>query len=434
MSRVTKCSVLIMLILSVNLIGQTFRDDKIFDISNVDKIRQKNSNLGTNDATQGFDQYKNKNFSEAKKLYISALLNTINPSWYYELGDVLYELKEYENAIKSYAMSIDLNYDKVELSYYNIACIYGLMNNPSKCLDYLSIALEKGYSYKTHIFSDPDLNTIKQTSQYKTLLVDYFPPEIVDKSSNIMTINKNICGYSICDLNLDGKKDLAVLYVFPSDYGSHGYSYYMALYSEDKNQWKYVNKTTDCNDSIPEIKENHWVRNKMDLPYHEDSKILPVIINNYSNLLIAIPSWGSSYYGLKLFGINNEKIQEIGEIEGFERMYKIEDKTAFVGHYVTDGAMLDGTSKKYYWYCYDNNALLKQDNIPKHVYEDLENRKWNELIKIKRTYSMSELFWFMYKNNRSSINEELLNKMSSLVEDNDSDKSEITFELSKFLN
>ena len=265
-------------------------------------------------------------------------------------------------------------------------------------------------------------------------MVNYFPPEIIDKSSNIMTINKNICGDSICDLKLDGKKDLAVLYVFPSDYGSHGYSYYMALYNEDKNQWKYVNKTTDCNDSIPEIKENHWVRNKMELPYHEDSKILPVIINNYSNLLIAIPSWGSSYYGLKLFGINNEKIQEIGEIEGFERMYKIEGKTAFVGHYVTDGAMLDGTSKKYYWYCYDNNALLKQDNIPKHVYEDLENRKWNELIKIKRTYSMSELFWFMYKNNRSSINEELLNKMSSLVEDNDSDKSEITFELSKFLN
>ena len=58
MSRVTKCSVLIMLILSVNLIGQTFRDDKIFDISNVDKIRQKNSNLGTNDATQGSESVK----------------------------------------------------------------------------------------------------------------------------------------------------------------------------------------------------------------------------------------------------------------------------------------------------------------------------------------------------------------------------------------
>jgi len=50
---------------------------------------------------------------------------------------------------------------------YNIACIYSLIKNKSKCYENLKIAIFLGYNNFSHIKKDSDLNWIRQTSGWK---------------------------------------------------------------------------------------------------------------------------------------------------------------------------------------------------------------------------------------------------------------------------
>jgi tetratricopeptide (TPR) repeat protein len=53
--------------------------------------------------------------------------------------------------------------------YYNLACLYSLMNKPEEANIYLKKAIESGYS-KKYAIADEDLDNIRQTDDYKSII------------------------------------------------------------------------------------------------------------------------------------------------------------------------------------------------------------------------------------------------------------------------
>lgn len=60
-----------------------------------------------------------------------------------------------------------------EGNYYDAACLYGRMGNREKSLEYLEKALEKGYNSFMHLTLDSDMDLIRDTEEYKSLLKKY---------------------------------------------------------------------------------------------------------------------------------------------------------------------------------------------------------------------------------------------------------------------
>jgi hypothetical protein len=57
--------------------------------------------------------------------------------------------------------------DKSPTDYYNVACIYSLLNEPKQAIQMLSISFEKGFDVLHNSQSDPDLNNIRNLPQFK---------------------------------------------------------------------------------------------------------------------------------------------------------------------------------------------------------------------------------------------------------------------------
>ena len=58
-------------------------------------------------------------------------------------------------------------------SYYDAACLYGRMGNTQKSLEYLEKSLELGYNRFSHISLDHDMDLIRHTEEFKSLINKY---------------------------------------------------------------------------------------------------------------------------------------------------------------------------------------------------------------------------------------------------------------------
>lgn len=58
-------------------------------------------------------------------------------------------------------------------SYYDAACLYARMGNKEKSLSYLRLSFEKGDTYSYHVECDDDLQSIRDTDEYKKLVEEY---------------------------------------------------------------------------------------------------------------------------------------------------------------------------------------------------------------------------------------------------------------------
>jgi WD40 repeat protein len=148
------------------------------------------TNLAINSKEYFFraNEYREKgDFNNALKYYEMALSMYTWGAYYYQYGFCLMDTGDYAGAEKAFFKAIDLinfYYDPYTLiapyypesgrntiytfdqngvarekyfSHYNLACIYSLTNRPAKSVDYIKLAIEYGYPYLSHIFSDPDL-------------------------------------------------------------------------------------------------------------------------------------------------------------------------------------------------------------------------------------------------------------------------------------
>jgi len=82
-------------------------------------------------------------------------------------------------ALRCFMTAIKLD-PTMEWAYYSVACLYALSGNKEQALDYLKQSLEKGFSDKKHIDSDPDMDSLREEKEFRTLMFKYFPEKSGD--------------------------------------------------------------------------------------------------------------------------------------------------------------------------------------------------------------------------------------------------------------
>lgn len=120
---------------------------------------------------EGKDLYRKKNdllnsvkkFHEAIKLYP-------DQDYYYELGNCYIDLKDYDNALKSFKIALDFKYGELAPIYYNASCAASLNKQKDLSLFYLEKALLNNYPNISHLKQDKDLDFIKNDEGFKKIL------------------------------------------------------------------------------------------------------------------------------------------------------------------------------------------------------------------------------------------------------------------------
>ncbi len=109
-------------------------------------------------------------FERARKLFLKALeKDPQNPVIYNGIGVTYYARRDFQEAMRWYKKSIDVNPEFGD-GYYNIACIYSLLGKKNLAIKYLKIALLNGYVSLKAMEEDPDLNSIRDEPEYKELI------------------------------------------------------------------------------------------------------------------------------------------------------------------------------------------------------------------------------------------------------------------------
>lgn len=58
-------------------------------------------------------------------------------------------------------------------NYYDLACMYSLLNRKEEAIRALTISFEKGYRAFHHMEKDTDLDNIREMPEYKELIKKY---------------------------------------------------------------------------------------------------------------------------------------------------------------------------------------------------------------------------------------------------------------------
>ena len=93
------------------------------------------------------------------------------PDEYSNAHYALFYMKQSKKA-KMHMQKI-MEVDSTAGTYYDAACLYSLLNDSCVSIKYLRIALEKGYRNFRHIDMDSDLDNIRNTDWFKSLLKEY---------------------------------------------------------------------------------------------------------------------------------------------------------------------------------------------------------------------------------------------------------------------
>jgi len=97
---------------------------------------------------------------------------------YYDLGILLAKFKKRQaEALRYFMTAIKLDPNRA-WAYYSVACLYALSGNKEQALNYLQQSLEKGFSNKKHIESDPDMDSLREEKAFRSLMTKYFPEKI----------------------------------------------------------------------------------------------------------------------------------------------------------------------------------------------------------------------------------------------------------------
>lgn len=75
--------------------------------------------------------------------------------------------------------------------YYDAACLYSLMGELDKSVDFLGTAFEKGYNRYHHVMTDSDLDNIRGLESYKQLMEDFAPSNVDMEKGDLSEANTN---------------------------------------------------------------------------------------------------------------------------------------------------------------------------------------------------------------------------------------------------
>lgn len=113
------------------------------------------------------DIYRNKKQAEKSIDTFKFALNIYpDAKTYYELGNALLDVKDFEQAKKSYHMAEKMNYNPLSKVMYNLACAYSLSQDTDNSLKYIQLAIENGYNNTKHLLTDVDLAYVRNDSRF----------------------------------------------------------------------------------------------------------------------------------------------------------------------------------------------------------------------------------------------------------------------------
>jgi len=137
---------------------------------------------------QADSHYQEKNWETALEAYNSLVSdNPCKGEYWYRLGEIRYQLKNYDESTRAYKESLELGRNPHLTTYY-IGRNFALQNNAEDAVKWLEQALMDG-KYETSdgarirqkLETDPDLDNIRTNSEFIALL----PPKIDDDISRI---------------------------------------------------------------------------------------------------------------------------------------------------------------------------------------------------------------------------------------------------------
>ena len=407
----------IVLIILISISWQLHCEEiDIFNDYQIKKLNLNNFDAAEVLVQEAKELYLKKKFNEAIDQYIIALNQATNPTWYYELGDIYYDNENFENSRKAYETAGDLDYIRKDLAYYNAACCSSLLKNEYNTLHNLQLAFDNGYDFWNHMDTDKDLDFIKDTDRYIDLVSKYKIPEILNNPEEDFPdeIFYSTVLYEF-DLNNDNSNELIIFCSIDGINDPLG-TYYFALYQDAGNYWSLINKTIPFHRSIPSEGQyfNTVIKN---LRLTENIKpFIAVNIDNDQDKEILIPSTGLTYRAVKILDMQNNKLKEIGEIEGFERIVIIDGMKILVGHQVTDFAINDGTSEQYSSYQVMNGKIETLEMIPQ-IISIIREHKYSKFENEKSIANLSSLFWFLYNHDKSELSLEWTEKYIKQLND-----------------
>lgn len=132
-------------------------------------------------------QRLNRN-EEAEREYKKAIeLKPRNEVVYNNYGILLRNLRRYGEAEKQYKKAIEINPSNAN-SYYNLTCIYSLQLENANALMYLKQCLQKGMRRLDSWQKDTDLDNIRTSPEFKTILLRYYSQEELDKFPDLFVV------------------------------------------------------------------------------------------------------------------------------------------------------------------------------------------------------------------------------------------------------
>ena len=85
------------------------------------------------------------------------------------LAMVYVNKKQYQSAISTFKRLVDIQPEN-NIFHYNISCLYAIQNMKNESVEWLTKAIDNGYSNWDHLKNDKDLKNIKNTSYFKSLV------------------------------------------------------------------------------------------------------------------------------------------------------------------------------------------------------------------------------------------------------------------------
>lgn len=122
-----------------------------------------------------------------------SLLNAQKVSSVYDIkkeADNFYKTKNYKSAIKGYLKVLELTDFKSQKmnAAYNAACCFALEKKVDSAFILLNKSLEYGFTYKTHLSTDPDLTILHKSQKWKKLLANIPEPKALNSNPDLAKI------------------------------------------------------------------------------------------------------------------------------------------------------------------------------------------------------------------------------------------------------
>jgi len=121
------------------------------------------------------DQFHNKKDAAGSiALFRKAIRMNPEPKAYYELGNALLSIKDYQQSADAFRLAVKLNFTPLANCYFNLSTAYCMLGDTVKAITQLRNALEEGYADKTRLTNDSNWDYLRTTPGFLAAITDYF--------------------------------------------------------------------------------------------------------------------------------------------------------------------------------------------------------------------------------------------------------------------